>query len=167
MVNVLKQQYEYIRITRQSLFSLLENIPLDKLHTALPDFGSGSIVKTHIHVADCYRFWLGSYAFNQKRADFSFATVNEIEHADVNWIRDRFQLADEAAYRFLEDFDSRWFEPVSNHVKWQEEPWSTTPLWLFTHTVTHEFHHKGQIVSMARQLGYPPPLATGNLTFNI
>ena len=33
-----------------------------------------------------------------------------------------------------------------------KEPLSTTPLWLLTHTETHEFHHKGQIVSMARHL---------------
>ena len=35
-----------------------------------------------------------------------------------------------------------------------KEPWSITPLWLLTHTETHEFHHKGQIVSVARHLGY-------------
>ncbi len=38
-----------------------------------------------------------------------------------------------------------------------KEPLSITPLWLLTHTETHEFHHKGQIVSMARHLGYTPP----------
>jgi uncharacterized damage-inducible protein DinB len=30
------------------------------------------------------------------------------------------------------------------------------PRWLFTQAVTHEFHHKGQIVTIARQLGYQP-----------
>nr|WP_242021046.1 DinB family protein [Cytobacillus oceanisediminis] len=25
------------------------------------------------------------------------------------------------------------------------------------HTVTHEYHHKGQIMAMSRQLGYEPP----------
>ena len=38
-----------------------------------------------------------------------------------------------------------------------KEPWSTTRIWLLTHTETHEFHHKGQIASMARHLGYVPP----------
>jgi uncharacterized damage-inducible protein DinB len=27
---------------------------------------------------------------------------------------------------------------------------------LFTHTITHEFHHKGQILTLSRQLGYTP-----------
>ncbi|MFP3360862.1 DinB family protein, partial [Planococcus sp. SIMBA_143] len=29
--------------------------------------------------------------------------------------------------------------------------------WLYTHTATHEFHHKGQIVKIGRKLGYIPP----------
>ncbi|MCB0624495.1 MAG: hypothetical protein KDC43_11415, partial [Saprospiraceae bacterium] len=27
---------------------------------------------------------------------------------------------------------------------------------LFTHVVTHEFHHKGQILSLTRHLGFVP-----------
>ena len=27
---------------------------------------------------------------------------------------------------------------------------------LFTHTITHEFHHKGQILTLSRMLGYIP-----------
>ncbi|MCL6599125.1 MAG: DinB family protein [Alicyclobacillus macrosporangiidus] len=157
MLDVLKQQYEFIRSTRQKLFAFLEGIPLQELHSTVPNFGSGSIIRTHIHVADCYRYWLGSFAFKQKRADFAFATDYEIEHADVQKVRDRFDLVDEVVQRFLDEFDSRWFESIANEVKWQAQPWSTTPLWLLTHTETHEFHHKGQIVSMARHLGYDPP----------
>jgi uncharacterized damage-inducible protein DinB len=157
MFDVLKQQYDFIRSTRETLFTFLEGIPLQKLHTAIPNFGSGSIIRTHIHVADCYRYWLGSFAFKQKRSDFSFATDYDIEHSDVKNVRERFGLADEIVQRFMDEYNSRWFEIIENEVTWQKEPWRTTPLWLFTHVVTHEFHHKGQIVSMARHLGYNPP----------
>lgn len=157
MLNVLKQQYGMIRSTREILFAFLEEIPLLKLHTKIPDFGSGSIIRTHIHVADCYRYWLGSFACNQKRSDFTFATDEEIDQANVNWVRERFASVDHIVHRFLDEFDDRWGETVKNEVKWQDEPWGTTPLWLLTHTETHEFHHKGQIVSMARHLGYQPP----------
>jgi len=33
---------------------------------------------------------------------------------------------------------------------------TATPLQLFTHVLTHEFHHKGQIMTMCRILGYTP-----------
>ena len=45
----------------------------------------------------------------------------------------------------------------------QELPWRTdsgivrkSPRQLLMHTVTHEFHHKGQVVAMLRQLGHAP-----------
>ncbi len=95
MLDVLKQQYSFISSTREVLFTFLEGVPLQKLYSTVPNFGSGSIIKTHIHVADCYRYWLGSFAFNQKRADFSFATDYEIEHSDVEKVRIRFKLVDE------------------------------------------------------------------------
>lgn len=155
--DVLRQQYELIKSTRQILFAFLEEIPLRELHAAVPDFGNGSIIRKHIHAADCYRYWLGSFAMQQKRADFSFASDHEREHADVPQVRDRFRSADEAVERFFVEFDGRWADKIANEVRWQEEPWGTTPLWLLTHTETHEFHHKGQIVSMARRLGYSPP----------
>jgi uncharacterized damage-inducible protein DinB len=155
MKDVLKQQYDFIRSTRQTLFDFLEGIPLQKLHNTVPNFGNGSIIRTHIHVADCYLGWLGKFAL--KLTDFSFATDYDIEHSNVKMVRDRFELVDEIVQQFLYEFNSRWFENIMNQVKWQEEPWSTTPLRLLTHTETHEFHHKGQIVSMARHLGYNPP----------
>jgi uncharacterized damage-inducible protein DinB len=30
------------------------------------------------------------------------------------------------------------------------------PLKLFTHIITHEFHHKGQLLSLSRHIGYVP-----------
>ncbi len=107
MLHILKQQYNLISATRETLFSFLEEIPVEKLHSTVPNFGSGSIIKTHIHVADCYRYWLGSFAFKQKRADFSFASDYEIEHADVAKVRARFKLVDETVQRFLDEYNDR------------------------------------------------------------
>ncbi len=101
-------------------FRFLEEIPLEKLHSTVPNFGNGSIIKTHIHVADCYRYWLGSFAFKQKRADFSFASDDEIEHADVEKVRARFKLVDKTVQRFLEEYNDRWLENIANEVKWQK-----------------------------------------------
>jgi uncharacterized damage-inducible protein DinB len=32
----------------------------------------------------------------------------------------------------------------------------SSPLEVFTHVMTHEYHHKGQLLSLSRQLGYTP-----------
>ena len=33
---------------------------------------------------------------------------------------------------------------------------TAAPFKLFSHVITHEFHHKGQILSVSRHLGYLP-----------
>ena len=78
MLHILKQQYHLISSTRETLFSFLEEIPLEKLHSTVPNFGSGSIIKTHIHVADCYRYWLGSFAFKQNGQIFHLLAIMKL-----------------------------------------------------------------------------------------
>lgn len=48
---------------------------------------------------------------------------------------------------------------IQTPIPWREatEVISMTPRKLICHTITHEYHHKGQIVSMARLMGYEPP----------
>lgn len=155
MPPILSDQYQLIRDTRQTLFSFLETIAAADLHRPVAGFGSGSIIETHIHVADCYLFWLGKFALQQ--SEFTFATDEACERANVADVRARFDRVDTVVDMFMNTFDGRWDDTVQNYVRWQAEPLTVTPLWLLTHTETHEFHHKGQIVSMARQLGYVPP----------
>ena len=150
MSEILEQQYGYIRRTREILFSFLEEIPVQKLHENLPGFGNRSILKTHIHVVDYYRRWLGSIAFNERWADFRDTTDFDIEHSDVEKVRDRFKEVDEIVQKFFHEFNDRWLESIENEVGWMEQPLTVTPLFLLMHTESHEFHHKGQIVSMAR-----------------
>ncbi|MBM6618013.1 DinB family protein [Bacillus suaedaesalsae] len=155
MSDSIKVQYDYIKNTRNVLLSFLEQLPKHVLHEVVPNFGFGCIINTHIHVADCYQYWLGTFGLRVE--GLSFATKEEIENADVNWVRERFDKVDLIVQTFIEKYSSEWTMNISGNVKWQAEPWKTTPLWLITHAETHEFHHKGQIVTMARQLGFEPP----------
>jgi uncharacterized damage-inducible protein DinB len=157
MLEGLKQQYDWIRSVREVLFTFLEEIPLHKLHETVPGFGISTIIGAHIHAADSYRYWLGSFAFKQNPADFRDTTEYEVEHSNVKNVRDRFDVVDEIVQKFLDEFNDRWFENIENEVDWRDKPLSLPPLFLLTHAETHEFHHKGQIVSMARHLGFNPP----------
>lgn len=152
----MQQQYDWIRTARKNLFAFLEEIPPQILHQTVPNFGHGTILRTHIHVADSYKFWLGSFAL-KKLSEHRDPTFNEIERADVKYVRDRFAEVDEIVHRFLNVYCDRWFEPIEQDEEWQGYPRTPTPLLLLTHVETHEFHHKGQIVLMARHLGTPPP----------
>ncbi|WP_254901241.1 DinB family protein [Tuberibacillus sp. Marseille-P3662] len=75
---------------------------------------------------------------------------------NVEDIRHVFKEVDLLVDEFLKTFQGQWDLSLTGPVPWQDEEESLTTLWLFTHTTTHEFHHKGQMVSMGRQLGYIP-----------
>lgn len=154
MLTMLQQQYDWVRTARQNMFAFLEELPLQDLHKPVPEFGRGTIMRTHLHVVDSYRWWLGAFAF-KKLNDHADVHVNET--SDVKFVRERFAEVDELVQRFLHEYDDRWSEPIEQDESWQGYPKAPTPLLLLTHTETHEFHHKGQIVAMARHLGYPPP----------
>lgn len=71
-------------------------------------------------------------------------------------IRQLYIKTDELMAVFLAAFENSIDVPIDNSRS-REENFKATPLMIFTHVTTHEFHHKGQIMSMCRQIGYAPP----------
>ncbi|QSO52690.1 DinB family protein [Alicyclobacillus curvatus] len=152
MSELLLKQYDLVRKTREALFTFFESLPGDKLHVEMPGFGYPTIADTHLHVAGCYIHWLVKFAGIRPNAEFP--SDEEINAADVAALRGWFNKSDAVVEEFLNANNGRLLEPIYNDT---QGPVGFTPLWLMTHTMTHEFHHKGQIVTMARQLGYVPP----------
>jgi uncharacterized damage-inducible protein DinB len=106
-----------------------------------------------VHTADCYRFWLAETALGRSEADYDPKTC-----PDTPSLARLFGEVDRIVAGFIAAYPGpRLSERLALRVRWQAKPSTTTPLWLLTHTITHEFHHKGQIVTMGRVLGYPPP----------
>ena len=150
-MNVLKEQYDLIKHTRKVLFHFCEKIEQKDYTKDVDGYGWGSIRNLHVHIAECYQSWIGRFAL-----ETSEPVVKESEVTDVNDMRKVFERVDELVYRFLDEYDGRFDEKISRKVNWKEEEEELSPLWLLTHTITHEFHHKGQIVTLARALGYKP-----------
>jgi uncharacterized damage-inducible protein DinB len=86
----------------------------------------------------------------QKTVDF---TVYE-SVADILQTIAHFESVDALMAEFCGRFENRSLEPVAASLG--EKNFMSTPLELFTHVITHEFHHKGQILSLSRHLGYVP-----------
>lgn len=150
-MSVLKRQYGLVKNSRELLFEFCENLGPDDYVKVLEDFGWGSIRNLHTHVAECYQNWLANFDLKET------IKVAEPEMVgNVQDIRKIFSEVDNLVCRFLDTYEGRFDETIKGSVTWQEADEELPVLWLFTHTVTHEFHHKGQIVSMARELGYVP-----------
>jgi uncharacterized damage-inducible protein DinB len=76
--------------------------------------------------------------------------------ASVHELRRAFETVDETVGRALEAFTApdlprTWRDPRSG------DSLRYTQRWLILHTITHEFHHKGQALALARVLGHPHP----------
>ncbi|HEX7064091.1 MAG TPA: DinB family protein [Bacillales bacterium] len=149
-MDVFVNQYDWIQRTRELLFRYCETLAPADYIKELEAFGGDSIRSLHVHVADCYRVWLGNRALGKPLPKIKLESVNNVQE-----MREVFKKTDSLVEEFLNAFKDKWEQTVQ--VVWEEERVEFTGLWLFTHTVTHEFHHKGQIVKMGRQLGYIPP----------
>ena len=150
-MEVLAKQYEWIRVTRETLFSYCEALKPEDYVRELDGFGFGSIRNLHVHVSNCYEHWLRGFGLWQEPKYVKPETVQSVEE-----MRKVFGKVNALAEEFLREYEGKWDTVISRTFEETGEVEELTPLWLLTHTVTHEFHHKGQILSMSRQMGYTP-----------
>jgi uncharacterized damage-inducible protein DinB len=143
----LRSFYGLVRRTRSGVFDWLETLPTDVVVEERPDFAFGSIGSIYAHVADCYHWWVGTAGLGYDRL--------EVQEQGVPALRKAFDRVDAVVAEALAKF-THLDEPL---------PWTSpegyqevlSRRWLILHPITHEFHHKGQALALARVLGHPNP----------
>lgn len=144
--------YGWVRRSREILFDYCASLPPEIYTQEHPDFAFGSIRNLHVHVADCYLWWLGSVGMGHPDANLSGQDFSNV--AAVRWAFDRVdRVVEEALQRFDRlDHVYGWTDPRND--AWKAK---VSQRWLLLHPITHEFHHKGQITALGRVLGHPVP----------
>jgi uncharacterized damage-inducible protein DinB len=151
MIASVRKQYGLVQVSRNLLLEFIgDRLGDEQMNKPFPEYADKSIGDLLGHNAGCYFHWLAYLALQrpwgslQSRA----ATLSEIQQVftQVDHIMTLFldHFADAMDVPFNGVFDDNWRVRV-------------TPYELFVHVTTHEFHHKGQIVLMARLLGHAPP----------
>ena len=143
----LRTFYDLAKRTRAGVLDWLESLPSETLTLERDDFAYGSLSAIYAHIADCYLWWLGSVGLARKEI--------EVSARDMQGLREAFTLVDVTAAAALDSFTApdepfEWTSPTGGTH-------TLTQRWLFLHTITHEFHHKGQALALARVLGHPHP----------
>lgn len=151
-----RKEYEWVKENREVLLDFCSKMD-PKDFTCEMGFGWQSVRDTLVHVANCYHGWLGSFVLLKTKKPIT--PRENIPTIGIEEIRTLFEQAVAYVYEVLESFSQKMDESIVQPIPWREsiEEISMTPRKLFMHTVTHEYHHKGQIMAMARQLGYEPP----------
>ncbi|WP_333601267.1 DinB family protein [Flavobacterium sp.] len=146
---VFQEQYEHIQSSRRVLFDYCKTITPNDFINQNTSFGrGGSIRNLLVHNANCYEFWIGEKALQK--------TVPFIDYDTVHDMQDVEKLFEKIDFRMMEFIEK--FGTVTTEIAYEINGTNgvATPLKLFTHVITHEFHHKGQILSLSRHLGYIP-----------
>lgn len=151
MTDLLSAQYNEIKSARGALFSYCRSMESVDLFKAVPDFNDSNIISMLVHNANTYIHWLAQL---DKSADIEFLKADAIHSIDD--IEEAYQLIDTIVSDFLLRYSSNYKLPFPQNLPRKDYVLTVTPLQLFTHVITHEFHHKGQILAMCRLLGYTP-----------
>jgi uncharacterized damage-inducible protein DinB len=145
-----KSQYQLIQQSRSALFDYCMTITNEDFLNQNNSFGrGGSIRNLLVHIVNTYEFWIIKQALKKDIAYTEYAAINKMDE-----IEKLFNSVDTEILNFLGKFESSEFETIKMTVNGNIK--NITPFELFTHVITHEFHHKGQILSLSRHLGYLP-----------
>ena len=143
--------YDWTRRTREDLFRFLDSLPIEIYTLEHPDFAYGSIRNIHAHVAFAYLGWVGVVGLGYDRATLEFPAEKIL---NANAMRERFAFVDNIVAQALAKFEN-----VDDMFEYQrrDETLQLTKRWLIVRPLTHEFHHKGQLLALARILEHPLP----------
>jgi uncharacterized damage-inducible protein DinB len=151
MAHLLHTHYGLIKESREVVFLFLQEQVKDEINTPLETFNCKTISYLYLHIANTYIAWAGNFAMGDS-TDYNA----QEEPASLAHIQVIFNQVDEMMVRFSEQFAKNSLTPVKGY-KWPDRYIETNAFKIFTHVITHEFHHKGQAMTMARLLGHVPP----------
>jgi len=151
VIQVLNQQYELVQGSREVVLNFIDTEVGEDLNKPVGAFEDRTIRYLLIHTVNTYFQWLGYFAMKMP-----FDLLNDEGFRTIDEILPLYKQMDELVTKFLNNFQEHLNTPLDN-VRSGNRRAIATPLELFTHVMTHEFHHKGQIMTMCRMLGYTPP----------
>ncbi|MBE7174872.1 MAG: DinB family protein [Mucilaginibacter polytrichastri] len=149
-MDLLQKQYQLVVASRAVLLRYFGPISPARFMQPVPGFAHESMAGLHTHVANVYVYWIGKIAMEREPVYF-----HTEPQRPVSALHENFGLVD----ALVADFFRRFPDPDEQlHRKMEGEkgPRIFTALEIFTHAITHEFHHKGQLLTMSRLLGYAP-----------
>ncbi|ULH17657.1 DinB family protein (plasmid) [Deinococcus sp. KNUC1210] len=168
--------YDWVKRTRERLFEYTEALPNEVYVQNQPSLPASSLRDIHVHVADMYLWWIGRYCLGvepyqrhltalppsqvathaaRTAAIITLEREETLRLQDVAAVRAKFLEVDALMEQAFATFD-RLDHPFEV-IRASGRPTKVTQRWALVSNMTHEFHHKGQMLAFGRALGYPLP----------
>ena len=148
---LLSSQYGEIKGARDVLFAYCKKMKPEALYQPLSEFNNSSIADLLVHNVNTYISWINNFGLDQSLSFYKTADVKSLRE-----IIGLFDLVNFFMVLFVEKYQNNFLEPITGLIKHHGVSMTLTPMHLYTHVITHEFHHKGQILTMSRLLSYTP-----------
>ena len=139
-------QYVLVKESREQVFQLLGKMPTEDFLKPIT-FDGKSIAHLYVHIANTYQGWLVKFAGQTEAESFDVQQIQNIHDLVA-----LFQKVNEVVEEFIKKTQEQGVFKNSSISQTLE----LSALKLFTHVITHEFHHKGQVLMLTRQLGHQP-----------
>src|SRR5215469_12331569 len=139
--------HERLDLLLRHVATLPETIP----HKSISGFGHGSIWKQLVHILTCEEGWVHNLQ------DKVFPGWHEEDWPTMAALVSAKGRIREATRAYVDDLTEEQLNKTLTElpVDWGGE--LRSPAFILLHVITQAFHHKGQVVAMARILGYPAP----------
>ena len=144
-----QRQYEFVQSSRLVLLDYCKTISANDFLVENSSFGRGSIRNLLVHIGNTYEFWIGRESLKKSIKFAEYHSINNVQEAGIF-----FQSIDSLIKEFIEVYNEKYMIDIETEV--HGKIMMVSPFKLFTHVITHEYHHKGQILSLSRHLGYVP-----------
>lgn len=148
---LLSAQYEEIKGARGALLAYCESMKPADLFKKVETFNNSSIADLLVHNVNTYISWINNFGLDRNA---SFYKTEDVSNLDG--VKSLFEEVNVLMAEFMEKYNGNFEEPFTAMVKHRGFSMTLSPLQLYTHVITHEFHHKGQIMTMSRLLGHTP-----------
>lgn len=146
---LLTTQYDYIKQFRKVLLEYCSQLSEEEFTTHNSSFGRGSVSNLLTHIGNTYLYWIGAICMEKEMTYEDYKTISTTEG-----IYNHFSIVDGLMESFLQDKHIDLLTIKAYQINGAKG--SATIIKIITHVFTHEFHHKGQILSLTRHLGYIP-----------
>jgi uncharacterized damage-inducible protein DinB len=143
-----QNQYELVKSSRKVLLEYCKTLSGKDFLIENSTFGRGSVRNLLVHIGNTYEFWIG----HSLDKNIKFTEYNSIEN--VIAAEGFFSNINSLVEEFIIVYPEK--DMIDIEIDLHGKVIVASPLKLFTHVITHEFHHKGQILSLSRHLGYEP-----------
>lgn len=145
----LQLQYDYVKSSRRVLLDYCRILSDSDFIKETSSFGRGSVRNLLVHIGNTYQFWIGKHSLKKDQQFTEYNSINTAREIEI-----LFLSINSLVEEFLDIFSD---DPNTElQIDMIDKQIIASPLKLFTHVITHEFHHKGQILSLTRHLGYLP-----------